>query len=235
MANKVFTINSQSTTQSTLNGDTYRDINMMSDAATYPYPAGIAPTPITINQHVIETYALGSEDSVSALGEDNGLELMLYSSDTQTNYLSVATTAGIQNRMLAVINEAGVDENALLKLYKAKAPYKVAKLSDINAIKNSLHNIFTWSYGERILNPEFGTKLKQYLYEGITDFNTEAIMAEIRSAISQWEPRVRIEKVVNVNTIDDVENNNVHLEVIYSIPGLSDQLLSEPILYHKGV
>jgi hypothetical protein len=68
---------------------------MMSDAATYPYPDGTAPTPITINQHIIETYALGSEDSVSALGEDNGLELMLYTSDTLTNYLSVATTAGI--------------------------------------------------------------------------------------------------------------------------------------------
>ena len=48
---------------------------------------------------------------------------------------------------------------------------KVDKLVNVNAIKNSLHNIFSWTPGERILNPEFGSKLRKLLYEGITDFN----------------------------------------------------------------
>ena len=76
--------------------------------------------------------------------------------------------------------------------------------------------------GERILLPEFGSNLRLLLYEGITDFNVEQIVAEIRHAVAQWEPRVQVENIVDVSTIEDHENNNVHLKVIYTIPGLSD-------------
>lgn len=98
---------------------------------------------------------------------------------------------------------------------------KVDKLVNVNAIKNSLHNIFSWTPGERILNPEFGSKLRKLLYEGITDFNQELIIAEIRSSVSQWEPRVRIDDIVKLTSTDDVENNTVYLRVIYSIPSLT--------------
>jgi len=44
---------------------------------------------------------------------------------------------------------------------------------NVKAVFNSLRNIFTWIPGERILNPEFGSKLRLYLYEGITPENKE--------------------------------------------------------------
>ena len=69
---------------------------------------------------------------------------------------------------------------------------KIGNLVNVNAIKNSLHQIFTWIPGERILLPEFGSNLRKLLYEGITDFNVERIMVEIRHCISEWEPRVEI-------------------------------------------
>lgn len=100
---------------------------------------------------------------------------------------------------------------------------KVDKLVNVNAIKNSLHNIFSWTPGERILNPEFGSRLRKLLYEGITDFNQEQIIAEIRNSVSQWEPRVRIDDIVKLTSTDDVENNTVYLRVIYSIPSLTKE------------
>ena len=100
---------------------------------------------------------------------------------------------------------------------------KVDKLVNVNAIKNSLHNIFSWTPGERILNPEFGSKLRKLLYEGITDFNQEQIIAEIRNSVSQWELRVRIDDIVKLTSTDDVENNTVYLRVIYSIPSLTKE------------
>lgn len=118
-------------------------------------------------------------------------------------------------------------------LYKQKAQYKVDKLVDVEAVKNSIHNIFSWIPGERIINPEFGTQLYRYLYEGITDFNVEVIMAEIRHCVSQWEPRVQIEKVMNVGNVSDTEHNTVRLDVLYSIIGLADQLFTESITYSK--
>lgn len=38
--------------------------------------------------------------------------------------------------------------------------YKIAKSINVNAVKQSVHNIFSWMLGERILNPEFGTNLR---------------------------------------------------------------------------
>ena len=98
----------------------------------------------------------------------------------------------------------------------------IDKLVNVNAIRNSLDNIFSWTPGERILNPEFGTNLRKLLYEGITDFNVEQIVAEIKHAVAQWEPRVQVANIVDVSTVEDHENNTVHLKVIYTIPGLSD-------------
>ena len=38
--------------------------------------------------------------------------------------------------------------------------------------------------------------LRRYLYEPITDENQERIVAEIRSCVLRWEPRVVIDRVV---------------------------------------
>jgi phage baseplate assembly protein W len=100
-------------------------------------------------------------------------------------------------------------------------PYKLAKLVNVKAVYNSLHNIFTWNPGERILNPEFGSKLKTYLYEGINEFTSEQITSEIRRCISEFEPRVNVVKIVNSSTIDDTENNTIVIDIIFTIPSLS--------------
>ena len=142
-----------------------------------------------------------------------------------------------EDKLSAVIteNEAKTDrqqialltDNKYLVLYDAwlryiNLPrYRLQKLVNVNVIKNSIHNIFTWTPGERILNPEFGSNLRKLLYEGITDFNQEQIIAEIRHSISQWEPRVQIDNIVKLTTVEDREDNTVHLRIIYSIPSLS--------------
>lgn len=109
-------------------------------------------------------------------------------------------------------------QNAANKLKK----YVIDNLKDIYAVQNSLHNIFSWIPGERILNPEFGSNLRRLLYNGITEFNKEQIAAEVRACVTKWEPRVQIDKIVDLGTVDDDENNTVHLEIVYSIPGLTD-------------
>lgn len=113
------------------------------------------------------------------------------------------------------------------------ASYKVEKSLNVKAIFNSLRNIFTWIPGERILLPEFGSRLRSLLYEGITPQTEEAIVAEIRQSVSEWEPRVQIVEVRNVSTINDTEDNTIHLEVVFSIPSLSDQQYSYSFYYNR--
>lgn len=101
--------------------------------------------------------------------------------------------------------------------------YMISKLVNVNAVKNSIRQIFTWIPGERIINPEFGSNLRKYLYEPITEENQERIVAEIRQCALRWEPRIIVDRVVKATAADDVENNTVKLDIYYRIKGLNDK------------
>lgn len=101
--------------------------------------------------------------------------------------------------------------------------YMISKLVNVNAVKNSIKQIFTWIPGERIINPEFGSNLRKYLYEPITEENQERIVAEIRQCALRWEPRIIVDRVVKATTTDDVENNTVKLDIYYRIKGLNNK------------
>lgn len=120
------------------------------------------------------------------------------------------------------------------EILKRISIYKIDQLINIYAILNSLHNIFTWRPGERILNPEFGSRLYTLLYEGITPENEERIAAEIRHCVSVWEPRVSISEIQDISTIDDTENNTIHLAVVFTIPGISDEQYTYSFKFNKS-
>ena len=111
--------------------------------------------------------------------------------------------------------------------------YKIQKNVNANAVRKALHNIFTWVPGERILNPEFGSRLYTLLYEGITPLTEERIVAEIRHCVSEWEPRASIVEIRNISNIDDTEDNTIHIEVIFTINGLDDKQYAYSFVYSK--
>lgn len=95
--------------------------------------------------------------------------------------------------------------------------YEIEKYTDLYSIQNSLKNIFTWVPGERILNPEFGTKLKTYLYEGLTESNITKIIDEIKLGITTWEPRVTIVDILNNTNYTNKEDNTIVLNIVYQL------------------
>ena len=109
--------------------------------------------------------------------------------------------------------------------------YNVAKSVNAKAVRNSLHNIFTWIPGERILLPEFGSNLRSLLYEGITPLTEERIIAEIRKCVTSWEPRVSIVDIRNVSTVDDTEDNTIHLDIVFTIPSLNNEQYIYSFIY----
>lgn len=100
---------------------------------------------------------------------------------------------------------------------------RVSKSVNVQAVKNSIKNIFTWIPGERVLLPEFGSRLYTLLYEGITPLTEERIVAEIRHCVTEWEPRASIVDIRNVSAVDDTEDNVIHIEVVFTIPELNDE------------
>lgn len=129
-------------------------------------------------------------------------------------------------------NSGAVSTYAEWKQHKAWNPYKLSKLVNVDAVYNSLRNLFTWVPGERILDPSYGSDLRTYLYQGITDVTSKQIVAEINRAIGMWEPRVSVEKVVDMTTDEDRENNIIQIDIVFSIPSLSREQFHYTYTWH---
>lgn len=89
---------------------------------------------------------------------------------------------------------------------------------DINAIKNSIFNIFTTIPGQKILNPTFGLNLLYFVFTGITTSNARALGDIILKGINKYEPRVNVD---NINITTDIENQTYTIDMILSVPTLN--------------
>lgn len=101
-----------------------------------------------------------------------------------------------------------------------KTLVKTGELVDVDAVKNAVHNIFSWRPGERILYPEFGNTVYQYLYDKINEFTSEQIVTEVKMIFTRYEPRAIVDKVYKIDNVEDTENNTVNIQIEYHIKGL---------------
>jgi len=83
---------------------------------------------------------------------------------------------------------------------------------DLNAIRNSLTNLFNTLPGERFLQPEYGSDLRRYIFEPISEVQGNSIGREIYSSITRWEPRVTVTGI-DVLGIRDTNEYNITLSL----------------------
>lgn len=86
-----------------------------------------------------------------------------------------------------------------------------------DAIKRSVQNIVLTIIGEKPFEPIFGTNINSSLFELNTSIEAIGIREQIRSAITNFEPRVNnLEVAVTV----DADSNDMYATVQYDIVGL---------------
>jgi hypothetical protein len=76
--------------------------------------------------------------------------------------------------------------------------------TDLAAIRQSVINIIMTSKGERPFSPEFGSNIKSFLFEHFDAITKTVMTAEIKTALVNHEPRV---KVLSVD-IDELEHRH---------------------------
>lgn len=86
---------------------------------------------------------------------------------------------------------------------------------DLDAIKNSLQNLFNTKPGQRFLFPDYGLDLNQFLFQPITRSNGNIIGTKIFTTINKYETRV---KVRQVNVILEPDNNQYIINILIDIP-----------------
>ncbi len=79
--------------------------------------------------------------------------------------------------------------------------------------KSNIINLLLTSKGERVMQPNFGSRLRELLFEQITPSTTSDIDSEIRETISSQLPHIILNDVIVVPKADD---NMINIQIEYS-------------------
>ncbi len=100
----------------------------------------------------------------------------------------------------------------------------VALVSDETDIDESLNILLSTSLGERVMQPEYGCNLTDYLFEPLNSTMIGFIKDRVEKAILIYEPRIIAEKieVTDDGSFDLIEGKFI-ISVTYSIPGTNSR------------
>jgi phage baseplate assembly protein W len=85
---------------------------------------------------------------------------------------------------------------------------------DYNAIRNSLYNIFTTRKGQKILNPNFGSSLDQFLFESVNNINAKILGNTILENVNLYEPRIEVQ---NIQVMPMPDENQYYVIFVYKV------------------
>ena len=72
----------------------------------------------------------------------------------------------------------------------------VVTVKDSVSIKRGIKTVLLTEEGERLMQPELGSGIRNMLFEQMTDLNAQRLETEIVSAIEAWETRAQIIAIV---------------------------------------
>ena len=90
----------------------------------------------------------------------------------------------------------------------------------VDQIKSNIINYVLTNKGERVLNPNFGSNLRAFIFENITESNLRALEIKLTNDISSNFPSVNVQSVILTPAYD---SNAVQLNITYSIYGSEAQ------------
>ena len=100
-------------------------------------------------------------------------------------------------------------------------PLRRDKFNDFAMTKNSLEqsqhnlkNLLLTYPGERVGQPEFGSRLRELCFEQIDDTLPERIEEEVRKAVSVWLPYINIIEVATLT--EEGDKNKIFVKMKYS-------------------
>ncbi len=95
----------------------------------------------------------------------------------------------------------------------------VDMVSDVEDINHSLQILLSTSLGERVLQPDYGCNLNDYMFESLSSDLIGTIKHHVENSILFYEPRIVAEKV-EVTSADsfDLFEGKFTISVEYFIP-----------------
>jgi len=88
------------------------------------------------------------------------------------------------------------------------------KVINIESVRTSIDNILGTAQGERIFLPEFASRLKDILFEPISDHLINVLSQQVKDTIEIWDDRVQ---VLGVDTNIDADQGYMEITVRFNI------------------
>lgn len=97
----------------------------------------------------------------------------------------------------------------------------IAMVSGDRELEEAMRLILATYPGERPMRPEFGSRVRDFVFASINTSTMSLLGNEVRRALARWEPRV---DVVTVR-LDREENDPscVLIDVVYTVKGANDR------------
>jgi len=88
-------------------------------------------------------------------------------------------------------------------------------------VEQAMRLILATYPGERPMRPEFGSKIRDYVFRSATIDTAAELSNEVQQALLRWEPRVVVE-LVNV-TVDEDDRSRLYIDISYTVKGTNDR------------
>lgn len=96
---------------------------------------------------------------------------------------------------------------------------QVELVSDLDDIRESLNILLSTSLGERVMQPDYGCNLDDYMFESLNNSLIGLIKHHVENAILFYEPRIIAENVdVTAADSTDLIEGKFTITVEYTIP-----------------
>lgn len=97
----------------------------------------------------------------------------------------------------------------------------IALSKQIDEIEEAIQIILSTPRGQRVMRPEFGSRVHELLFAPINSETTTRVVHYVEEALGMWEPRIR---VTNVSAEPDPDNPACLLIIItYEVKATHDE------------
>ena len=90
---------------------------------------------------------------------------------------------------------------------------------DASAIKQAILSVLLTNKGERLMNPQYGSDIRRYLFEPLDYGTSYQIKENIRFSLDKFEPRIVIS---NINCVPNFDDNGFDVDLTYTIRGTDE-------------
>jgi phage baseplate assembly protein W len=96
----------------------------------------------------------------------------------------------------------------------------IAMAGGTRKVEQAMRLVLSTYPGERPHRPEFGCRLRDYVFDGMTVDVLARIAEDVRASLLRWEPRATVE---TVDVYPDPDNESLaYIDITYTLKGEND-------------